>query len=298
MTKAFTTEQLLKLHYIYPLTLQKLQRLLRHIRTLNQLSHVSSAELSKLLNIKVDKVLVLQQQFTQLADVALEAHYAQQGVFAVPFTSDYYPEKLLQLVDAPVVLYAKGSLELFKSPKKLAVIGSRNVTPYSQQALECLIPPLIEGGYVIVSGLAKGADTLAHKATMYYGGKTIAVLGHGFQYVYPKENTQLAQTIANCHLLVTEYPPYVGVQKWHFPMRNRIISGLSDALVVTEAAMRSGTLITTEHALEQGKDVFVVPGPITSEQSKGTNYLLKEGAIPVWNGYQIIEELQMFSNFR
>lgn len=298
MTKCFTIEQLLKLHYVYPLTMLKLQHLLQHIKTLDQLPHFSSYELSKLLTIKQDKIRVLQHQFVQLADVSLEHHYAQQGIVAIPFTSEYYPKKLLQLHDAPIVLYTKGNTELLIRQKKIAVIGSRNVTKYSQEALEYLIPPLIEDGYVIVSGLAKGADTLAHKATIYYGGQTIAILGHGFQYMYPKENTQLAKKIEAGHLLVTEYPPYVGVQKWHFPMRNRIISGLSDALVVTEAAMRSGTLITTEHALEQGKDVFVVPGPITSEQSKGTNYLLKEGAIPVWNGYQIIEELQMFSNFR
>ncbi|MER2105554.1 MAG: DNA-processing protein DprA [Solibacillus sp.] len=297
MTKPFTTEQLLKLHYIYPLPMIKLQKLLQYIKLLERIPCFPSVELSKLLNIKREKIELLQRQFVQLADISLMSHYEQQGILAIPFTDEYYPKKLLQLPDAPVVLYTKGNVKLLTHAKKIAVIGSRNVTPYSQQALECLIPPLIEDDYVIVSGLAKGADTLAHKATMYYGGKTIAVLGHGLQHIYPKENAQLATKIANGHLLVTEYPPYVGIEKWHFPMRNRIISGLSDALVVTEAAMRSGTLITTEHALEQGKDVFVVPGPITSEQSKGTNYLLKEGAIPVWNGYQILEELQMFSSF-
>ena len=100
--------------------------------------------------------------------------------------------------------------------------------------------------------------------------------------------------MAQHQLLLTEYPPHIGPRKHHFPVRNRIISALSDALVVTEAAMRSGTIITTELALEQGKDVFAVPGPITSAQSSGTNNLIKEGAIPIWNGYQILEELQMF----
>lgn len=298
MTKSFTIEQLLRLHYIYPLPMIKLQKLLQYIKSLERLPYFPAMELSKLLNIKREKIELLQRQFVQLADSSLRSHYEQQGILAIPFTDENYPEKLLQLPDAPVVLYTKGNVTLLTHAKKIAVIGSRNVTTYSQQALECLIPPLIEDDYVIVSGLAKGADTLAHKATMYYGGKTIAVLGHGLQHIYPKENAQLASKIASEHLLVTEYPPYVGIEKWHFPMRNRIISGLSDALVVTEAAMRSGTLITTGHALEQGKDVFVVPGPITSEQSKGTNYLLKEGAIPVWNGYQILEELQMFSNLR
>ncbi len=116
----------------------------------------------------------------------------------------------------------------------------------------------------------------------------------GFQTIYPKSNEVLAQHIAKHHLLLSEYPPHIGPKKHHFPMRNRIISGLSDALVVTEAALRSGTLITTELALEQGKDIFAVPGPITSIQSAGTNNLIKEGAIPIWNGYQIVQELQMF----
>lgn len=297
MTNSFTKNQLLALHYVYPLTLQKLQRLLQHVSTLENIQNYSTAKLAAILNVSKEKVHVLKMQLNRLTDAALETHYKENGINAIPYTSKLYPKKLLQLIDAPVVLYVKGDLKLLNDDKKIAVIGSRNVTNYSQQVLECIMPPLIKHGYVIVSGLAKGADTLAHQAAMYYGGRTIAVLGHGFSHLYPKENVHLANRIACEHLLVTEYPPYVGVQKWHFPMRNRIISGMSNALVVTEAALKSGTLITTEYALEQGKDVFVVPGPITSEQSKGTNYLLKEGAIPVWNGNQIIEELQMFSSF-
>ena len=195
------------------------------------------------------------------------------------------------------MLYAKGDVTLFRKPKKIAVIGSRKATNYSVEAMQLLLPPLIKEDYVIVSGLAKGADSLAHKGTIYYGGKTIGVLGHGFFHLYPKENKQLAEEMAQHQLLITEYPPYVSVQKWHFPMRNRIISGMSDALIVTEAALKSGTLITTEHALDHGKDVFVVPGPINAELSKGTNKLLEDGAIPVWNGYQILDELQIVFKF-
>lgn len=298
MTNLFTTEQLLALHYVYPLPMQKWQRLLQHVSTFANLQAYPALELAKILNVKVEKIQLMRTQLMKVSDTSFELYYERLGILAIPYTSALYPPKLLQVVDAPVVLYVKGDATLLQKKKKIAVIGSRNVTSYSQEALALLMPPLVEQDYVIVSGLAKGADTLAHRAAMYYGGRTIAVLGHGLSHLYPKENKQLAERMAKEQLLVTEYPPYVGVEKWHFPMRNRIISGLSDALVVTEAAMKSGTLITTELALEQGKDVFVVPGPITSEQSKGTNYLLKEGAIPVWNGYQIIDELQMFSNFR
>jgi len=190
----------------------------------------------------------------------------------------------------------KGQYSLLTNKKQIAIIGSRKATAYSKRALDLIVPSLVQSGYTVVSGLAKGADTMAHRATIDMGGHTIAVLGHGFNYLYPRENQILAKEMANQQLLITEYPPYMKPEKWHFPMRNRIISGLAQALVVTEAALKSGTLITTELALEQGKDVFVVPGPIDATQSKGTNQLLVDGAIPVMNGHQIVESLDLFSN--
>ena len=146
----------------------------------------------------------------------------------------------------------------------------------------------MENDTVIVSGLAKGADTMAHEAAIAYGGKTIAVLGHGFFHLYPKENERLAEDIGKINLLITEYPPYVKPARWTFPMRNRIISGLSDAVVVTEAADKSGTMSTIEHALDHGKDIYAVPGSVTSRLSTGPNKLIDEGAQPLWNGYQIV----------
>ena len=130
---------------------------------------------------------------------------------------------------------------------------------------------------------------MAHEAAIDYGGKTIAVLGHGFFHLVSKRKSSLAEEIAKNHLLLTEYPPYVKPERWTFPMRNRIISGLSNAVVVTEAADKSGTMSTVEHALDHGKDIFAVPGPITSILSAGPNKLLDEGAKPVWNGFQIVE---------
>ncbi|WP_107837894.1 DNA-processing protein DprA [Metasolibacillus meyeri] len=287
-------QQLLALHYVYPLPLNKLQRLLYEIETLQQLPLISAKELAKILQIQLQTAQTLQINYNKAVKTSFKAYYEQCSIHAIPFLSEHYPKSLLQLHDAPTVIYARGRLDLLQQIRKIACIGSRNATNYSTIALQSILPPLIAEQYVIVSGLAKGADTLAHRMTIELGGQTIAVVGHGFAHIYPKENKQLTAKIAEEHLLLTEYPPYMGPKKWHFPMRNRIISGLSCALVVTEAAMKSGTLITTDHALEHGKDVFVVPGPIHSEQSKGTNNLLKEGAIPVWNGQQIVEELQMF----
>lgn len=286
--------QLLSLHYVYPLHLNRLKLLLQSIGSLSNLNQQTPSDLAKILQISIKKSsLILQNYFRILKSDLIEA-YTSEGIHAIAFEDDYYPKKLLELVDPPTVLYAKGDISLLKKPKKIAVIGSRKATNYSNIALEYIIPPLVENQFVIVSGLARGADSFAHHSTMKFGGKTIGVLGHGLFHIYPKENRVLAEQMTKNHLLITEFPPYVGVRKWHFPMRNRIISGISDALVVTEASLKSGTLITTEHALEHGKDIFVVPGPIHSEQSTGTNKLLKEGAIPVWNGYQIIEEIKLF----
>ena len=287
-------QHLLALHYTYPLTLNELHLLLQKARSIDELKWLSASELAHILNIEVTLALALKRTYSSLLEKDLVEYYASLDIEPISYTSTDYPKGLLQLIDAPVVLYTKGKRELLSFEKKIACIGSRQATQYSVDAFRQLMPPLIEAGYIIVSGLAKGADTLAHRSAIHYGGHTIAVLGHGLHMVYPKSNEELAGYMAQHQLLLTEYPPHIGPRKHHFPMRNRIISALSDALVVTEAAMRSGTIITTELALEQGKDVFAVPGPITSAQSSGTNNLIKEGAIPVWNGYQILEELQMF----
>lgn len=291
-------QQLLVLHYLFPLSWHKIQRLITTIGDLDELTNCSAIELANYLTINEEKALYIQTHYKKLRHISLATYYAQHDIDVIPIQSEEYPKALKMLYDPPAVLYIKGNKELLMASKKIAVIGSRAATSYSEEALKLLLPPLINEQFVIVSGLAKGADRLAHEATIRYGGKTIGVLGHGLFHFYPKENKQLGEYMAKEHLLVTEYPPYVNIQKWHFPARNRIISGLSQALLVTEAALKSGTLITTELALEQGKEVFAVPGSIFSEQSRGTNKLIREGAIPVWEGHQILEELQMFSSFR
>lgn len=296
MTNSFQ-QKLLALHYVYPLTWQKFQRLYEYLGDLDELTRCPISDLIKQLNITSHTANHIVSQYKKLQNTSMVAYYEQHQIIPVCYGSEYYPMSLKALYDAPMVLYVKGDIQLLQQRKKMAVIGSRNATRYSEDVLKLLLPPLINEQFVIVSGLAKGADRLAHEATIHYGGKTIGVLGHGFSHFYPRENQRLAEQMAMDHLLVTEYPPYIGVKKWHFPARNRIISGLSSALLVTESAMKSGTLITTELALELGKDVFAVPGSVLSEQSKGTNKLIKEGAIPVWNGHQILEELQMFSSF-
>lgn len=284
-------QQILTLHYIYPLPLQKLTLLLNYVQASEQIMDIHPHKLATLLSITYEKATKLKKQFNKFLTIPLEEIYRENNYRAILFDDPLYPKELLHLIDPPTVLYVKGDASLLKL-EKVAIIGSRQATNYTKRVLSYIVPPLVNAQFAIVSGFAIGADTMAHEETIAVGGKTIAVLGSGFEHIYPRTNEPLFEYMSNCHCIVTEYPPYMEPKKWHFPMRNRIISGLSKALVVTEAAIKSGTLITTEHALENGKDVFVVPGPVDSEQSKGTNLLLKEGAIPVWNGYQIVDELK------
>ena len=290
------TQRLLALHYVYPLPLQKLQQLLSPVDVLSYFEHAHPKDIAGALQIPKQKALDMSLDFKRVMTLPFEELYAQVNIFPIPFNHPYFPAQLFEIPSPPAVLYVKGQCALLARDKCIAIIGSRKATAYTREAIDLIVPPLIEHEYIVVSGLARGADAMAHKATIQFGGQTIAVLGHGFNYIYPKENQGLANIMAESHLLITEYPPYFKPAKWQFPMRNRLISGLSQALVVTEAALKSGTLITTECALEQGKDVFVVPGPINKEQSKGTNKLLLEGAIPVCDGHQIVETLSLFSS--
>lgn len=290
--KVFTNKQLLALHYVYPLRLNRFNQLLNEVTSLKDLEYLPANKLQEILRISLDKSHKILTNYRRMLNYNLQDAYTHEGIHVIPFTESLYPKQLFDLIDPPVVLYAKGDISLLQS-NKVAIIGSRKATDYSARALQSIVPPLVEKGIVIVSGLARGADTMAHKAAIRYGGKTIGVLGHGFFHLYPKENKSLAEEMAKHHLLITEFPPYIGPERWNFPLRNRIISGISRAIVVTEAALKSGTLITTDHALEHGKDVFVVPGPIDSKESLGTNSLLREGAIPIWNGEQILNELKL-----
>ena len=203
-------------------------------------------------------------------------------VIKVDINSNFYPERLRNISSPPKQLYCLGDLELLNYKNNIAIIGSRNCSFYGERAAKDFAFNLSKNNLCIVSGLAKGIDSFAHIGTLNAKGKTIAVLGSGLDNIYPKENEKLFQDIIkNDGLVITEYPLGTSALKQNFPARNRIISGLSDAILVIEARKNSGTNITVDFALEQGKDVFVVPGNIYSKTSDGTNYLITEGAIPV-----------------
>ncbi|RRD32345.1 DNA-protecting protein DprA [Streptococcus minor] len=201
-----------------------------------------------------------------------------------------YPLDLKEIYNPPTLLFYQGNLELLKFPK-LAVVGTRNASKTGTHSIQKLINEL-DNRFVIVSGLARGIDTSAHIASLKNGGKTIAVIGTGLNHFYPKENRKLQSYIAKNHLLLSEYGPDEPPLKYHFPERNRIIAGLSRGVLVAEAKMRSGSLITCERALEEGRDIFVVPGSIIDGKSDGCHHLIQEGAKCVISGFDILSEYQ------
>ena len=284
-------KRLLALHYFFPVPKNRLNLLYEMDPSLVNFPTYSAEKLAVILKTTAEKARKLKVNLLESSLTPYEQLYEHHAITPIPFTNPLYPTHLLTLIDPPTVLYVKGDISLLTKKTKVAIIGSRKASFYSKQALSFIVPPLVENDIVIVSGLAKGADTLAHKAAISYGGQTIAVLGHGLFHLYPKENEAIRDEISEKHLLITEYPPYVRPERWTFPMRNRIISGLSDAVIVTEAAKKSGTMSTVEHALDHGKDIYAVPGAVTSILSEGPNRLIDEGAQPLWNGFQIIDSL-------
>jgi DNA processing protein len=192
----------------------------------------------------------------------------------------HYPIRLKSIDSSPAILYVRGSaLEAaLNRPLWVTVIGTRNPTVYGQRVTQVITRDLAARGTVIVSGLARGIDTLAHEFTLEQNGLTIAVTGCGLDQVYPPENARLMQRIADYGVLISEHPPGVEPRRQHFPARNRILSGLSDVVAVMEAAQRSGTLITAGFAGDQGRDVFAVPGNILDQASSGCHQLIRDGA--------------------
>lgn len=211
----------------------------------------------------------------------------QRSYFTI--LDDIYPEQLREIYNPPCLLFYAGNLDLLKEPM-LAVVGSRVHSPQAGRILQQLIPDLVPE-LTIVSGLAKGIDGLAHKLTFTHKGKTIAVIGNGLDCYYPKENQYLQQNMMKNHLVLSEYPDGASPQKHHFPMRNRIIAGLTLGTCVLEAKERSGSLITAQMALEFGREVFAIPGGILDTQSTGCLKLIQDGAKCVISSQDILEEL-------
>ena len=203
----------------------------------------------------------------------------ENDIDIIPITDNKYPKILKEIYDPPISLYIKGNKEILNE-KSIAIVGCRDATSYGKKVAKYFSYNLSKKGINIVSGLARGIDSYSHIGCIVANnGKTIAVLGNGLDIVYPKENKYLMQEIIRRGgAIISEYPLGTKPEKRNFPARNRIISGISDGVIVVEAKEKSGTLITVDFALEQGRDVYVVPGNIDSINSVGTNDLIKQGA--------------------
>jgi DNA processing protein len=224
-------------------------------------------------------------------DAADELRKAEDlGVAVIPYQDPRYPKLLKEIADPPVLLYAKGDTDLLSRPA-IGVVGTRRPTPYGRAVAEKLVKDLVTAGLTHTSGMARGIDAAAHNGALLAGGASVAVLGTGVNVPYPRENTNLYGELVERGLVISEFPLGSAPFPQNFPIRNRIISGMSLGIVVVEGAQYSGSLITARLAMEQDREVMAVPGPIVSPQSWGPNLLIKDGAKLIQEALDVIEEL-------
>ena len=223
---------------------------------------------------------------------------AKKDIKIITWNDPLYPKRLKEISDSPFLLYIKGDINKnWNWERAVAVVGTRKITSYGRAVTRKIVSGLVYSGCLIISGLAYGVDAVAHETAIDSGGNTFGVLGCGVDIIHPVSNTELYwQIVHEKGLMISEYPVGQFAAKGLFPARNRIVSGLSLGVVVTEGAEDSGSLITARLALEQGKEVFAVPGPITSELSGGTFKLIREGATPVSHAQDVLEGLKL-SNY-
>lgn len=215
-----------------------------------------------------------------------------QGIRVLTWEDENYPRRLREIDTPPPVLYLRGDLTP-EDDWAVAIVGTRRVTPYGRQVAEEVSSALARNGITIVSGLARGVDAIAHKAALASGGRSLAVLGSGIDIIYPPEHRSLAEKLQERGAILSDYPPGTPPDGVNFPPRNRIISGLSLAVVVIEAGEKSGALITARFAADQGRDVFAVPGGIHAPQSAGCNQLIMDGARPLLSPQDVLDELDL-----
>ncbi|HKM39572.1 MAG TPA: DNA-processing protein DprA [bacterium] len=271
--------------------LRSFYQLLETFGSMRKLWSASRAEIELKANFlgprRLEAVLKLKQGFDPKA---IWAPLKREGIKVVTLPDNDYPTNLKTIIDPPPVLYYRGDL-LPQDGLAVSIVGARRATAYGREVAHKFACDLARLDITVVSGLARGVDSAAHRGTLAAQGRTLAVLGCGLDVIYPPENKQLYKQVAKSGAVITEFPLGTRPEPGHFPRRNRIISGLSQAIIVVEAAATSGSLITADFALEQGRDVFAVPGPVTSALSKGTNNLIVQGARLARTAADVIEEL-------
>lgn len=284
----------LKLHLAY-VNAKSLERLREHVGDLTQISLAQSSDW-----LNVPKMSAKQTEvFFQVDDAQIQQalDWAKQpGQHILTLEDDAFPELLREIPDPPILLYVRGDLSLLKSPQ-LAVVGSRHASRQGLQIAEDFGQHLSQVGLCITSGLAHGIDAAAHRGGLRGQGQTLAVVGTGLDRIYPAANQNLARQIAEQGAIVSEYPLGTKPLAQNFPKRNRLISGMATGCLVVEAALKSGSLITARQAMEQGREVFAVPGSINNSLAKGCHQLIKQGAKLVESAQDVLEELAPLINF-
>lgn len=269
---------------------RNIDKIMAQVPDLKTILTMKSSELYKLKGIRnniIEKIIEYRKPDYIYGQIS---KLRENKIDAITILDKDYPESFYHIYDSPKVIYKKGSIE---DGDKLAIglVGSRRSTQYGQWATEKFVEELVKLDVTIISGLAMGIDAVAHRAALAAGGRTIAVLGNGFATMYPSRNKSLYKEIPQHGAIITEYPYDVPPLAYNFPQRNRLISGLALGVIVIEAQEKSGSLITAHHALEQGKEVFALPGNINSVFSRGTNKLIKDGAKILMDIDDIIEEI-------
>lgn len=258
-------------------TRQVIYKFLQYDPTLKKIYSLSSIKLSHLFSLRMNRAQLF---YSDLRRFSLKNQIKKDATdfTIITIVDEHYPSMLKRIEDPPLVLYAIGDTSLLDHTPILSVIGTRNPTTNALAKINHLVKPLVKKDWLIVSGMAKGVDSYAHNVALNNSGPTIAILGGGFHHIYPRQNISLFNRIAKEGLVLSEYPPTMRPTRNHFPERNRIISGLSFGTLVIEAKERSGTLITVDQALDQGREVYAVPGSPLIEQTKGCNQMIQDGA--------------------
>ncbi|MEI7027345.1 DNA-processing protein DprA [Paenibacillus sp. y28] len=283
---------LIALHQLSGIGWKTIRLLMAGLVDMKQLLFMSAEDISRH-GVPAAKARTIADAMTeQWVEQQLE-RYNRLNIGIITVFDEEYPERLRHIAQPPWVLYTQGRQELMQCPA-IAVVGTRMPTAYGRKAAGELAGELSAAGVTVVSGLARGIDGEAHRAALAHAGSTIAVLGCAAGEVYPRENRALLEQIAERGLILSEYPLDTPLHPGMFPLRNRIIAGLSLGTLVVEAADRSGSLITAEQCLEQSGDVYAVPGPITSPKSRGTNSLIQQGAKLVATSEDILVEIQRY----
>lgn len=273
----------------------RFSRLVQHFSSLEEAwrNNMNTSEIKKLLHLGEETLNRIEVEKREINPEQEWDLLEKRNIKVITIQEDDYPAILKNIYSPPPVIYYQGDFSaIMKNACGLAIVGSRKATYYGRKVAREIAGELARSGYIVISGLAQGIDTNAHLGALESQGLTIAVLGCGIDCIYPSENRTLARRIMENGAVITEFPLFTKPEKNNFPRRNRIISGLSLGTLVVEAAAKSGALITTDYALEQGREVFAIPGSIYSFLSAGCHNLIKQGAKLVNNYRDILEELE------